>query len=56
MPENAVFELSTEDITQPTWDELTRSMLEGDPDAEGDEPDMLTCGGDSCTGTADTGK
>lgn len=54
MPENAVFELSTEDITQPTWDELTRAMLEGEPDPEDDEPDLRSCSA-SCQGTADTG-
>jgi hypothetical protein len=51
MPETAVFDLSAEDITQATWDDLTRSMLNGDPD---DEPDLLSCGGNSCTGCADT--
>jgi hypothetical protein len=51
MPQNAVFDLSAEDITKPTWDELTRAMLGEDPP---DDPDLLSCGGVSCDPCADT--
>lgn len=42
MPENAILDLVADDITQPTWDELTRAMLDGD------DSEMF---GDSCTTT-----
>jgi hypothetical protein len=47
MPQNATLDLLAEDITQPTWDELTSIMLDGEPE---DQPDTLSCGPGSSTG------
>lgn len=50
MPQNATLDLLAEDITQPTWDELTSAMLDGEPE---DQPDTLSCGPGSSTGSGD---
>lgn len=49
MPENPALDLRVEDIRQPSWDELTRSMLNGDPE---DEPDVESCSDSSSTTSA----
>jgi hypothetical protein len=50
----AVLDLLAEEIEQPTWDELTSAMLDGEPE---DRPDTFSCssacsscGGGSCGG------
>jgi hypothetical protein len=30
MPETDILDLTSQDVTQATWDELTRAMLDGD--------------------------
>lgn len=53
MPEHAVLDLTAEDVTQMTWDELTLAMLrEDDPDAEFESsfPNLPICGGCGSSG------